>query len=60
MRTPICALTAHALEGDDQNILDAGLDFYLTKPLRKQAIHDRIRLHVPPGALLDHNTTSVA
>lgn len=42
-RTPICALTAHALEGDEAQILSAGLDRYLTKPLRKAAIHERIQ-----------------
>ncbi|WP_138468410.1 response regulator [Poseidonocella sp. HB161398] len=52
-RTPICALTAHAMEGDDQGILEAGLDFYLTKPLRRQEILDRIRAHVPEGIEID-------
>jgi len=44
---PIVALTAHAQDGDEQPILDAGLDHYLTKPLRKPAIHDMIRQLVP-------------
>lgn len=37
-RIPIVALTAHAMEGDSSDILAAGLDRYLTKPLRKSAI----------------------
>ncbi len=41
-RTPICALTAHAMSGDGAEILAAGIDFYLTKPLRKAAIHEMI------------------
>ncbi len=40
--TPIVALTAHAMDGDDADILAAGLDRYLTKPLRKPLIVDEI------------------
>ena len=35
-------MTAHAMDGDDAGILAAGLDHYLTKPLRKAAIRERI------------------
>ncbi len=47
---PIVALTAHAMDGDEQGILSAGLDHYLTKPLRKAAIHDKIAEFHPKGA----------
>jgi signal transduction histidine kinase/DNA-binding response OmpR family regulator len=47
----IVALTAHAMDGDDLEILEAGLDHYMTKPLRKPEIIARILEHVPESAL---------
>ncbi|SOC13726.1 response regulator [Rhodobacter maris] len=49
-RVPICALTAHAMEGDSESIFEAGLDHYLTKPLKKASITERIRAHQPEEA----------
>ena len=49
--TPIVALTAHAMSGDDVEILAAGLDHYLTKPLRKAAIFERIADAAPQDVL---------
>jgi signal transduction histidine kinase/CheY-like chemotaxis protein len=49
---PICALTAHAMAGDDADIIASGMDHYLTKPLRKAAICEMIERHLPDGASL--------
>lgn len=46
----IVAVTAHAIQGDDKSILEAGLDHYLTKPLRKFAIHGKLSEYLPKGA----------
>jgi len=46
---PIVALTAHAMAGDAADILAAGIDHYLTKPLRRAAINERITALRPDG-----------
>lgn len=39
---PIIALTAHAMEGDRERFLQAGMDAYIAKPLRSQQLYAAI------------------
>ncbi|MEX2301499.1 MAG: response regulator [Bryobacterales bacterium] len=40
--TPIIAVTAHAIKGDRERYLSAGMDGYVTKPLRRQRLFEEI------------------
>jgi two-component system, sensor histidine kinase and response regulator len=44
LHVPIVALTAHALAGYDQRCLDAGMDGYVAKPVRSEALLAAIQL----------------
>jgi two-component system, sensor histidine kinase and response regulator len=40
--TPIIAVTAHAMKGDRERYMSAGMQGYVTKPLRRQKLYDAI------------------
>jgi two-component system, sensor histidine kinase and response regulator len=50
-RIPIIAMTAHAMKGDRERCILAGMDGYVSKPIRPQELFEEIDRLVPPSEL---------
>jgi CheY-like chemotaxis protein len=60
VRVPIVAMTAHAMQGDRQRCLEAGMDGYVSKPIRREKLEaelNRVLLTTAPGAATRESRT---
>ncbi len=55
-RTPILALTAHAVVGDEDECLRAGMDGYVSKPVRADALVAAVESAARPGSAVGSRT----
>jgi len=49
-RVPVIALTAHAMAGYRERVMRAGMDDYLTKPLRREELDATLRRLLPKAS----------
>lgn len=52
-RIPIIAMTAHAMKEDEKMCLDAGMDGYISKPIKREIVYSVLERHVLDKQAMD-------
>ena len=47
---PVIAMTAHAMKGDKERCLEAGMDDYITKPIRPEGLAELLARYAPAAS----------
>jgi CheY-like chemotaxis protein len=55
---PILAMTAHAMKGDEEQCLAAGMDGYIAKPVHSEELLATIDRYLPPGRTVKADDTT--
>ncbi|MFN4265281.1 MAG: response regulator [Aquabacterium sp.] len=58
-RLPIIALTANAMEGNADKCLASGMDDFLSKPIRPEALLEKLGQYLPRAAALTEGATKM-
>jgi CheY-like chemotaxis protein/HPt (histidine-containing phosphotransfer) domain-containing protein len=58
--TPIVAMTAHALDGDRERCIEAGMDDYVPKPIRSRALFSAVERAIAQSAAKTAETRASA